>query len=193
MFPSEQLHLGKTADHDPSLDSSEARSKLVIEQQKQFFTNFVDLDNLCFDFSSPPVQNKLKDRDFQLKDNEKVSPFASLGIVNEFSSRSRKMNGERIHVQSCNVEDPEANDQKLSTTAKIRMAGQQFIVSYTSKADEISQLNHPFAVSFSGVSDDEAKDIELLLTLLASAEKTGKKTVSSCKKTPSVMQQHVFE
>ncbi|KAI3519668.1 hypothetical protein L1887_08883 [Cichorium endivia] len=45
-----QLHLGSTEDHDPSLDSSEARSKLVIQQQKQYFSNFEDLDNLCFDF-----------------------------------------------------------------------------------------------------------------------------------------------
>ncbi|KAI3792196.1 hypothetical protein L2E82_06069 [Cichorium intybus] len=182
MLPSEQLHLGKTADDDPSLDSLEARSKLVEEQQKQIFSNFEDLDNLCFDFPSSPVENKLQAGDFQFKDDEKGSPFASLGIVKDLVSRSRKLNDQKTLVSNCSDEDPEANEKKLSTTAKIRIAGQQFIDSYSSKADEISQPNHPYAVSFSRLSDDEAEDIELLLTLLASAEKTDKKQFDHARK-----------
>ncbi|GJW45274.1 retrotransposon-related protein, partial [Tanacetum coccineum] len=52
---------------------------------------------------------------------------------------------------------------------------QLFIESHSSKTDVVTDLNHPFPVSLSGLSDDEGKDIELLVTLLASAEKTGQR------------------
>ncbi|KAJ0805952.1 putative transcription factor GRAS family [Helianthus annuus] len=71
------------------------------------------------------------------------------------------------------------------------MAGQHFIDA-SSKVDEISNPSHPLPVSSSGLSDDEAKDIDLLLTLLASADKTGQRQfdeanelVELCSKTSS--------
>ncbi|CAH1451836.1 unnamed protein product [Lactuca virosa] len=161
MFHSEQFDIAKLAEENHSSE---------------------DLDNLCFQFTSPPGQNTLNATDFQLEEDEKDNPFASLGIVKDFSSRSRKMNGEKIHVLSCNGEEPEANEQTLSTPERIRIAGQQFIDSYSSKADEICQLSHLFKVSFSGLSNDETKDIQLLVTLLASAEKTGQKQFNQAKK-----------
>ncbi|GJS57293.1 hypothetical protein Tco_0652077 [Tanacetum coccineum] len=74
-----------------------------------------------------------------------------------------------------NNEAKEENDQKLSTNARIQLAAQLFIESYSSKTDVVTDLNHPFPVSLSGLSDDEGKDIELLVTLLASAKKTGQR------------------
>nr|GEX71829.1 hypothetical protein [Tanacetum cinerariifolium] len=78
-----------------------------------------------------------------------------------------------------NSEAKEENDQKLSTTARIRLATLLFIESYSSKTDVVTDLNHPFPVSLSGLSDDEGKDSELLVTLLASAEKTGQRQFDS--------------
>ncbi|CAI9289307.1 unnamed protein product [Lactuca saligna] len=175
MFTSEKFALRKVVDDNLSVAPSETRSNLIKDHQKPFHSNFENLGKLYFDFTSPGVQNTSKATDFQLKEDEKGSAFSSLGIVKDYASRPRKMNADTMNVPSSNNEDPETNDQKLSTTARIRMASQEFIDSYSSKDDETSQLSHPFAVSFSGLSDDEAKDIQLLLTLLASAEKTGQK------------------
>ncbi|KAI3823560.1 hypothetical protein L1987_04999 [Smallanthus sonchifolius] len=136
-------------------------------------------DNLYFDFASPPFQNMLKGADLQLEDdqnhqNVKDSPFASLRIVKHFASRTRRLKESRV-----------AKDQKLSTIERIRTAGLHFIESHSSKADEISNLSRL-------LSDDEAKDIDLLLTLIASADKTDQrqfdvasKLVESCRKMSS--------
>ncbi|XP_076942339.1 scarecrow-like protein 23 [Bidens hawaiensis] len=159
------------------------------DQQKP--SRFGAIDNLYFDFASTPYQNMIKGADFQLEDDQGVkrhSPFASLRIVKDYASRSRKLNGEKIHIPSSNTAE---NDRKLSTIERIRMAGLHFIDSY-SNSDEISNPNHAFPFSSSGLSDDEAKDINLLLTLLASANKTGQqhfneaiKLIESCNNTSS--------
>ncbi|XP_076928866.1 scarecrow-like protein 23 [Bidens hawaiensis] len=150
-------------------------------------SHFGAIDNLYFDFASPPYQNMIKGADFQLEDDQdvkKLSPFASLRIVKDYASRSRKLNGEKIHIPSSNTV---RNDRKLSTIERIRMAGLHFIDSY-----EISNPNHAFPFSSSGLSDEESKDINLLLTLLASADKTGQqhfteaiKLIESCNNTSS--------
>ncbi|XP_076957885.1 scarecrow-like protein 23 [Bidens hawaiensis] len=168
--PSELLQLDKTKN----------------DQQKP--SRFGAIDNLYFDFASPPYQNMIKGADFQLEDDQGVkkhSPFASLRIVKDYASRSRKLIGEKIHIPSSNTV---GNDRKLSTIERIRMAGLHFIDSY-SNSDEISNPN-PF--SSPGLSDEEAKDINLLLTLLASADKTGQrhfneaiKLIESCNNTSS--------
>ncbi|KAL4592396.1 hypothetical protein LXL04_005388 [Taraxacum kok-saghyz] len=164
MFPLEQFDISKLPYDDASPDN---------------------LDTLCFKFTSPPLQNTLKSPDFKLEDDEQNNPFASLGIVTDFPTTSSTFNGgKQLHVPICNnVEDSKTKRQNLSTPEKIRIAGQQFIDSYSLKADEVSELiTHPFAVSFSGLSDDETKDIQLLLTLLSSAEKAGKKQFNRAKK-----------
>ena len=134
-------------------------SGLVMYPSKQQFdqeivTKTEEFENLYVDLASPPFRHMIK--------GTKQSQVAS---------RSTEMNDEKIQ----NNEVKEANDQKLSTNARIRLAAQLFIESYSSKIDVAVDLNHPFPVSLSGLSDDEGKDIELLVTLLASAEKTGQR------------------
>ncbi|KAK1408366.1 hypothetical protein QVD17_40086 [Tagetes erecta] len=142
------------------------------------------LDNVHFDFASPPYQNMLKGPDVQLKDDQdciKESPFASFKIFKDFASRSRKWNGEKIPIR----ESGEANNQKFSTIERIRTAGQRFIDCYSSKVDESSDTSLPLLVSSSGLSDspdEETKDINLLLTLLAAADKTGQQQYNEASK-----------
>nr|XP_043622984.1 DELLA protein GAIP-B-like [Erigeron canadensis] len=149
MFPSEQYDLSKLA-YD--------------NQQKSSINNFGNLDDTYFDFNSPPFT------DFQLEDIEKDT--SSHGLVKYFASRAEKLNGEKIQIHCYNKESHVKDDQKMSTNERIRMAGQHFINFYSPKAHEISDLSHPFPISFSGLSEDAAKDVELLITLLYSAEKT---------------------
>ncbi|KAD5508408.1 hypothetical protein R6Q59_031014 [Mikania micrantha] len=140
-------------------------------------------DNLYFDFASPPYRNMLKGENLQLEDqkHKKDSPFASLRIVKDFASRSRKLNGERIHIPSSNNESRESNDKKLSTIERIRIAGLHFIETYSSNLDEMSNPSQLFPV-LSAELADEAKDIDLLLNLLVSADKTSLKQFADASK-----------
>nr|XP_043622955.1 uncharacterized protein LOC122594580 [Erigeron canadensis] len=162
-------------------------------QKKSSICDFSNLDNIYFDFNSPPYQDLVQSTDFQWEDIKKATPFSPLGLVKDFASRAKKLNGEKIHVHSHNNEEShEEDDQKMSTNARIQMAGQHFIDIYSSKVDEVSDLSHPYPITFSGISEDEAKDVELLLTLLYSAEKTSQgkfdqasKLIEFCNKTSS--------
>nr|XP_043622974.1 uncharacterized protein LOC122594598 [Erigeron canadensis] len=143
-------------------------------KKKSSISDFGNLDKVYFDFNSPPPYHELvQGTQFQWEEIKKATPFSPLGLVKDFASRAKKLNGEHIRVHSHNYEESHVeDDQKMSTNARIRMAGQHFIDIYCSKVDENSDLSHPYPISFSGLSEDAAKDVELLLTLLHSAEKT---------------------
>ncbi|KAJ0799034.1 putative transcription factor GRAS family [Helianthus annuus] len=59
----------------------------------------------------------------------------------------------------------------MSTNAIIRLGGERFIQSYSASTNNILILNHPYGSSFSGLSDEEVKDVQLIANLLLSAEK----------------------
>ncbi|KAI3792205.1 hypothetical protein L2E82_06078 [Cichorium intybus] len=188
MFPSSESDPGKPADDDLSSELEELNASDVTETEVSSKLDkdgdSVDLDSFYVDFASPPYQDMVKGAHIQPNKSRKGSPCVSDGIFKDFASRSSKKNVEKIHVPT-----REANDQKLSTNERIRLAGRWFIETYSSKIDVISELNH---LSFTELSDDEAKDIKLLLTLLASAEMTGQrkfdratKLIESCNNTSS--------
>ncbi|KAI3735501.1 hypothetical protein L6452_15000 [Arctium lappa] len=56
--------------------------------------------------------------------------------------------------------------QKLSTDGVIRLGGEWFMQSRSSTVNGISMPSHPYRASFSGLSDSEAKDVELVKNLL---------------------------
>ncbi|KAM0001426.1 putative transcription factor GRAS family [Helianthus debilis subsp. tardiflorus] len=62
---------------------------------------------------------------------------------------------------------------KISTEAVIWLGGEQLIqsCSSTSSMNDISIVSHPYGSSFSGLSDQEVKDVQLIENLLLSAEK----------------------
>ncbi|KAI3718289.1 hypothetical protein L6452_19153 [Arctium lappa] len=61
--------------------------------------------------------------------------------------------------------------RKLSTDGVIRLGGEWFVQSRSSTVNGISMLSHPYRASFSGLSDSEVKDVELVKNLLLSAQK----------------------
>ncbi|KAK3008171.1 hypothetical protein RJ639_013983 [Escallonia herrerae] len=159
-------------------------SKYQQEQQAQFLSAFGTFDDLYSNMVSPPFQSCQEEIAKIAMDNgnpeliespkEKPHPFpvASLGILMSCRNRSKRLNGNKINVLSYNTPCTKLSGQKLSTGTVLRMAGESFIQSCSQRVDH-SVLSYPFAKSFSGLSDEDAKDVDLVEYLLASAEKVG--------------------
>ncbi|GJV20702.1 putative RNA-directed DNA polymerase [Tanacetum coccineum] len=64
----------------------------------------------------------------------------------QVASRSTEMDDEKIQINAAKV----ANDQKLSTNARIQLAAQLFIESFYSNIDVVADLNHPFLFLYPG-------------------------------------------
>lgn len=66
----------------------------------------------------------------------------------------------------------EASGPKMSTDALIRLGGERFIQSCSSTSlNDSTMSSHPYGSSFSGLSDQEVEDVQLIENLLLSAEK----------------------
>ncbi|KAL7210590.1 hypothetical protein ACSBR1_032032 [Camellia fascicularis] len=165
-------------------------SRYQQERQQQLLPYFGILDDLYLDIVSPPFQScheetekhAIVDTENSLLDEPKKEkpcaiPFASLGILKNYWSGSKRLNREKVEVPShgiaCTMPEPKLSGQKLSTMDILRLAGEKFIHSSSQTVDDRSTLSHPFGNSFLGLSDDEIKDMELVQNLLASAEKVG--------------------
>ncbi|XP_022761269.1 DELLA protein RGL1-like [Durio zibethinus] len=159
------------------------------EQQKQPFTmtDYGLLDGVSFNAASPPLQTCLEEiaklgqmpsgiQNVAETKEEKQYPFSlsSLGLLNNYGSGFKRLNGERRIEE---VDDitvfTKKEDRKLSTEEVMRIAGEMFILSSCQTIDSISMLDHPSNLSFSGLSDQETRDVELAGLLLAAAEKIG--------------------
>ncbi|XP_038722112.1 DELLA protein RGL1-like [Tripterygium wilfordii] len=79
---------------------------------------------------------------------------------------------------------------RLSTEDILRIAGQRFIQSSSQKVEVMPMLSNPFDLSFSGLSREEIEDIELVDSLLASAEKIDRGSKRSANK---VSMKDIFE
>ncbi|XWS38944.1 hypothetical protein CRYUN_Cryun18bG0007200 [Craigia yunnanensis] len=97
---------------------------------------------------------------------EKQYPFSlsSLGLLNNYGSGFKRLQGERRSegINDITAFTKEA-DRKLSTEEIMRVAGEMFIESSCRTIDNISMLDHPFNLSFSGLSYKETKDVELVM------------------------------
>lgn len=72
------------------------------------------------------------------------------------------------------IEETSVGGQKLSTEEILRIAGEKFIQFSTNRIDGISMFIHPYVgSSLSGLSMDEARDVELVHLLLSAAENVG--------------------
>ncbi|KAI4326425.1 hypothetical protein MLD38_031743 [Melastoma candidum] len=72
-------------------------------------------------------------------------------------------------------EEMPVNRQRLSTVEIIRVAGERFIQLQEQKDDDSNVVTHPYGLSFSGLSKEDTKDMELTLILLSAAEKVGER------------------
>ncbi|KAF9623082.1 hypothetical protein IFM89_036479 [Coptis chinensis] len=153
-------------------------------QQQQPYSDFGMLDDFQYNILSPPfeapedsvtldsVLTELSD--YIQPKNERSYPttIASLELLNGYKSGFTKMNGERLneqHVEQLKIVDY----QRLSTEEVMRVAGAQYIQFSIRNDDNLSMLSNPFVCAFSGLKDEETKDVELAHLLLAAAEKIG--------------------
>ncbi|XVE65522.1 hypothetical protein DITRI_Ditri08aG0006500 [Diplodiscus trichospermus] len=155
------------------------------QQQKQPFTDCL-LDGVSFNVASPTLQTCLEEieklgqitdriQDVAETTKEKQHPFSlsSFGLLNNCGSGFKRLTVERSEgVNDITVITEEA-DRKLSTEEVMRFGGEMFIQSSCQTIDSISMLDRPFNLSFSGLSNEEKRDVELAVLLLAAAEKVG--------------------
>ncbi|KAH7513465.1 hypothetical protein FEM48_Zijuj12G0202800 [Ziziphus jujuba var. spinosa] len=162
-------------------------SKFELQEDKKVSSSeYGLLDDVQFDVVSPPlhrcieeiskldeIQNPIPKVEAAKKEKGKPFPLAGLELLNNYGSGFKRLNGERI-VEPSNNEIACAKDdegRELSTEEIVRIAGTRFIQSSSQEVDVASMVNHPFESSFSGLSDEDIKDVELVELLLAAAEK----------------------
>ncbi|XP_030539872.2 DELLA protein GAI-like [Rhodamnia argentea] len=141
------------------------------------------LDDLNFEAGSPTLQTCLKEianLGSELsgvqhgKDKkEKQHPFwlASLELLKSYEHRWKKLDGDKFIKPSSNTTLNRLADPSLSTEEIIRLAGVKFIQTTSSVGDLPSTFIHPYGSSFSGLSDQDMKDAQLVELLLFAAEK----------------------
>lgn len=172
---------------DNGVDEGQVFSKQ--RGQVQSVTNYGSLDHLYFDMGSTQfhprqedeitklasIENEISELIEPQREKPHAFPLSSLGILKNYGNKFGQLNCEKINASSygCDTRGNEISGRKLSTDAIIRLAGENFIQTFSQRVDDMSMLSHPFSSSFFGGSDEEIRDVELLQCLLALAEKVG--------------------
>ncbi|KAF2308268.1 hypothetical protein GH714_039872 [Hevea brasiliensis] len=154
------------------------------QQKPESYLDYELFDDRRFEIISPTLQTSLEEiakldeisSGIQViseskKKNQQDFSFASLELLKKYDHG--RLNGGRIVQPSSDAPYTNLAGQELSTEEIIRIAGARFIQSNCQVVDIASMLNNPFGLSFSNLSDEEAKNVELVELLLASAEKVG--------------------
>ncbi|KAJ9554987.1 hypothetical protein OSB04_009601 [Centaurea solstitialis] len=143
-------------DHDHSAKKPKPANGILFpttefDQQQEPVKDFHNLDALFHD-TTPPF------RSYQMQELADIeSQYTELITPNPHPKMT---------------ETPEAvGGRKLSTDGVIRLGAERFVQSRSSTMNDVTMPSHPYGASFSGISDREAKDVELIENLLLSAEK----------------------
>ncbi|KAJ9181812.1 hypothetical protein P3X46_005866 [Hevea brasiliensis] len=112
-------------------------------------------------------------RDVQTKKGKRDScPSAPLEILKSYGKGFKRLKN-RKRIEATN-DTPRVNEasQGLSTEEIMRIAEKRFIKTSTNIVDVVS-MHNPFDVSLSGLSNEEAKKVDLVEFLLASIDNVG--------------------
>ncbi|CAH1451834.1 unnamed protein product [Lactuca virosa] len=156
--------LPRLSQEDDTGNKSEATNRLCFptaydQVEQQPLKAFHNLDALFLD-TTPPLRSY----------EHQMQELAN--IESQYSELIKPhTNPKRTKTTSHDVVRNEVSERKLSTDAVIRLGGEKFIQSCSSSINDISIPSHPYSTSFSGFSNQETKDIELIQNLLLSAEK----------------------
>lgn len=127
------------------------------------------------DVDSPPIQLHLQDItklgvETQKEEKHTIN-LPSLKLLNSYGSGFKRLNWEKRIEPSPNRETCKRMvDKKLSAEDVMRVSGEMFIRGSYLNLNGCFALNHLADLSFAGLSNEEAKDVELAHLLLASAE-----------------------
>ncbi|KAL2510479.1 DELLA protein RGL2 [Abeliophyllum distichum] len=105
-----------------------------------------------------------------LEDKALSFSAASLELLANYERGFKKTREEAFNDLSY---ENNVGHQKLTMEEILRVAGERFIQFSTKKEDGISMFIHPYGSSLSGLSIDEARDVELVYILLVAAENVG--------------------
>ncbi|CAL5413040.1 unnamed protein product [Camellia sinensis] len=103
--------------------------------------------------------------------------LTSLHLLNKYGSGMKRSNREKPHELGYGATRDTTGGQELSSIEVMKLARERFI-RYTSQSSggvDLSMLIYPSSGAPSGLSDEDTKNLELILFLLASAEKVGNK------------------
>eukprot|EP00257_Ricinus_communis_P026491 XP_025013905.1 DELLA protein GAI1 [Ricinus communis] len=159
------------------------------DQQQNSFGDYMHLDDLRFGILSPPLQKCYQEitqldeiqsgiREVKSKkENPYAFPLASLELLKSHTNGFNQLNSMRMLEPNKFDSSIKVVGQELSTEDIMRIAGARFLQS--SCHDVASMFNNPFDLYFSGLSDEDAKHVELAESLLASAERIGNQQYDS--------------
>ncbi|KAE8714223.1 seed maturation protein PM36-like [Hibiscus syriacus] len=163
-------------------------SKRGLQQQQQNIRCCDFLDGVSFNAQSPLIPtcfNEItelgrirdgvcEDIDEKKKGRQQPRCLSSLGLLNSYGNGFKRLHGEGRIEDDITVSDArDDEDRNFSTEEIMRIAGEMFIKSCGQSVDGISMIDQPSNVCFSGLSDQETRDVELAVLLLATAEKIG--------------------
>ncbi|KAM7488073.1 hypothetical protein LguiB_025557 [Lonicera macranthoides] len=165
-------------------DRAEERFILYDQEREQLFPHFGSLD-LYLDVVSPPFQFSQEEitrlASIEPQKAKTYTPLASFGMLKNYKRKFSQFNGEKIKALGFDTTST-MRGRNLSNEAIIRLARENFIRSRSQGIDDISPLSHPFACSFLGLSNEEARDVELIRYLLETADKVGQQQFDGARK-----------
>ncbi|KAG9143941.1 hypothetical protein Leryth_022973 [Lithospermum erythrorhizon] len=100
---------------------------------------------------------------------------ASFKLFIDYGNRLKKIHGKPITVPKYEPERVKMVDQKLSTNAIIRLAGKKFIQFLETSSEDLSMNCLLFSEAFSSLKKEDARDVEIVFYLLASADQVDQK------------------
>lgn len=158
-------------------------SKTLLEQPVELFSDFEVFDNSFSDIVSPPLElchkvrkisgDQRKAHAESVRETSWTIPLAGLEILNNYGSRVSMSHGEKEIASSYDFPQTKVCVRQLTTDGILRLAGEKFIQSCSSRNVDLSLLVGPISSSFPCLADEEINDVELVQILLMSAEKVG--------------------
>ncbi|KAG8370511.1 hypothetical protein BUALT_Bualt14G0124500 [Buddleja alternifolia] len=153
----------------------EEHENFTTEQEQLLLAQFASIDDLYFDILSLPFQSCEEEISSILNSESHDSegtrhvlfPQSSLEILNKHKNRFRRLNGKKIAIGS-----PVYQQTRSSTNNIIHFAAEKFV----EPTSQLSVLSDPYASSLlEDFSDEDSKNVQLVMYLLSSAEKVGEK------------------
>ncbi|KAL3725281.1 hypothetical protein ACJRO7_030310 [Eucalyptus globulus] len=142
------------------------------DRSQQLGANSMVPDQLNLNVSSPPALGSEESPEFGNMQKPMVPPSskASLELLSNYWTVLKK--SKRDEPREPHREAP-VGLPKLSTEEIMRVAGTRYIQFQDQRDNCFSLLTHPSGPAFSGLSEEDLKEVELAQLLLAAAEKVG--------------------
>ncbi|XP_030543227.1 DELLA protein RGL1-like [Rhodamnia argentea] len=143
-----------------------------LPDQSQLGSKSMILDQFNLNVSYPATSGSEESPEFGNKQKTMMPPSskATLELLSNYWTVVKK--SKRDDPVEMNRE-VSVSQPKLSAEEIMKVAGTRYIQFQHQRDNHFSMLTHPFGPAFSGLSEDDLKEVELAQLLLAAAEKVG--------------------